>query len=64
MRTKSKDKALDKAIEKLYYVHATGRQIDIMKIGTFYAFVRQEIAGGAAIELAVIEGVKRFTEPS
>lgn len=53
---------LEKEIERLYGVHAVGRQIDIMKIGALFADVEKAVAGGAAVEQAVIDAVARYTE--
>jgi hypothetical protein len=43
-------KEMDRTIEQTYYKYASGKQINIMKIGMLYAEAREMISKGMAIE--------------
>ena len=55
------EKALDKEIERLYYIHAEGRSINILDISKVFAAGQAAHKVGQPIEPAVIEAVKRYT---
>jgi len=56
-------KRLDREIERLYYQHAQGRQINVMKIGSLFAGVRGAVEKGADLETAVKVAIDLFCEP-
>jgi hypothetical protein len=58
----TKNKKLDKEIERLYYQHCTGTAINIMNIGKLYNDCRTAHANGQDLEQAVIDAIKRYAE--
>lgn len=50
----------DKLIERAYYKHATGTQINIMDIPKLYDDVRRDIRIGKDIDVAVVEAIARY----
>jgi hypothetical protein len=55
-------KQLDKQIERLYYQHAQGRQIPVLKIVQIYVAGRTAAAAGEDVEAAVIAAIAVHTE--
>lgn len=55
------DKALDKEIERLYHLHAMGRQIDILDITKVFGAARAAHAQGLSMEEAVKAAVTQWT---
>jgi hypothetical protein len=63
-RRKSKSDPLDKEIEQLYYKHASGRNINVMKIGQLYTDAKADHANGKTLEQAVIDAIAKHCEPA
>lgn len=53
-------KQLDKEIERAYYRHATGKQINILDIPKLYKDVRNEVIKGKNLEDVVKEAIARY----
>jgi hypothetical protein len=47
-KTKRAAKAQDKLIEKIYYAHCSGMQINIMRISKLFAMARNMLDQGAS----------------
>lgn len=57
--TKRQLNAIDKQIEGLYYKHAGGLQISLMRIGALFKDARDLHLGGAALEDAVKSAIAK-----
>jgi len=57
------DKALDKAIERLYYTHGAGVVLNILNIPKIYAAARTAHAAGRDLESAVVAAIATYREP-
>ena len=58
--TKKELKELDKKIERFYYQHGNGIQIDIMSISKVFADCQKAHLSGQDLEQAVIEAVAKY----
>lgn len=63
-RTPRGSNALDTAIERLYYQHAQGKQINILDISKIYAAGRTAAQNGADVEQTIIAAIAQYCTPS
>lgn len=63
-RQTAAQKRTDLEIERLYRIHAAGRQINILKIGAVFAAGYDAIAAGQPLEPAIVAAVQLHTEPA
>lgn len=61
--SKKQDKELEKQIEKLYYVLADRRQIDVMKIGSLFKSAKEDHLKGMPLEDAVKSAIEKYCDP-
>ena len=59
--TSREEKKLDKEIDRLYRLHAQGRQIDIMNIGKVFDAGRKAHLAGLSVEDAVKDAIAKYT---
>lgn len=55
-----KGKRLDKEIERIYYLHGFGVQVDIMDIPRIFADCRRVYESGGDLDLAVREAIAKY----
>lgn len=60
--TKRQENKLDSQIEKLYYKLASGRQINIMKIGALFRDAKKTHLAGTDLETAVKAAIETHCE--
>ena len=60
MKKSKKDKAIDKEIERAYYAHGQGVQIDIMDIPRIFVAGHEAAASGMSIEAAVFAAINVY----
>lgn len=62
MRRRTRNDPVDTLIERLYYTHAQGRQISILKIGDLFRDARTAIVNGSDPTVAVQTAIAKYTE--
>ena len=59
---KRRSDKLDTAIERVYYRHAAGRTIEVLRIPALFREARTAVAAGADLETTIVRLVAKYTE--